>query len=60
VVEAAVTAALTEQHGITIQDGAVLADWQLDDSNNITDVTFLTPEGTFSSPCSVSAVYLVL
>lgn len=53
-VEAAVKSAMVEQHGMAVQEGAILAEWQLDEGNNITELTFLTGEGTFTTACSVS------
>lgn len=45
---------MVEEHGMTVQEGAILAKWEVDEGNNITELTFLTPEGTFTTSCSVS------
>ena len=47
-------AAMVEEHGMAVQEGAILAKWTVDEGNNITELTFLTPEGTFTTSCSVS------
>lgn len=51
--ESAVTAALSDL-GIAVKTGAVLADWSIDADNNATELSFLTPEGVFTTSCSVS------
>ena len=45
---------MVEKHGMTIQEGAILAKWDVDEGNNIKEVTFLTPDGTYTTACSVS------
>ena len=46
-------AAIVEQYGICMEQSAIIADWAVDEDNKITEVTFLVPEGTFTTDCSV-------
>lgn len=49
--------AMLEDYGMIVQEEAILAKWELDESNNITEITFLTPEGTFTTACCVCVIY---
>lgn len=46
--------AMVGEHGITVKDGAILASWELDGDHSVTELSFLTPDGVFTTSCSVS------
>lgn len=53
-VETAVLATLTDQYSMTVVDRGILAKWSVDEEEKVTNLVFLTPEGTFETSCCVS------